>query len=146
MVKHRTRERFEWYANAEIPHKIRLPPEFEPVKIRRFSTLSQRNPEYLFPLISGRFRPFPLGNTSFPAFLSPLFPCAPCVEVGQTVVKQNTPNAALAASEVFFVVCMVTLNQEFVKGFRDCSDFCFRSIVEKWRCFCYNVCRVFSAL
>ncbi len=64
---------------AEDPHKIRLFPEFESAKTRRFSTLSQRNPEYLFPLISGRFRLFPLGNTSFPALLPPLFPCAPVV-------------------------------------------------------------------
>ena len=43
------------------------------------ASCSQRNPEYLFPLISGHFRPFPLGNTSFPALLSPLFPRAPVV-------------------------------------------------------------------
>ena len=42
----------------------------------------QRIWEYLFPLIFSRFRPFPLGNTSFPAILSTLFPCAPCVDVG----------------------------------------------------------------
>ena len=55
------------------------------VEVRRLelrASWSQRNPEYLFPLISRRFRPFPLGNTSFPALLSPLFPCAPCVDVG----------------------------------------------------------------
>lgn len=46
------------------------------------ASCSQRNPEYLFPLTSSRFRPFPLRNTSFPTLLSPLFPCTPCVEVG----------------------------------------------------------------
>ena len=40
---------------------------------------SQRIWEYRFPLISGHFRPFPLGNTSFPALLSPLFPRTPVV-------------------------------------------------------------------
>jgi len=69
------------------------------VEVRRLelrASWSQRNPEYLFPLIFSRFRPFPLENTSFPALLPPLFPCTPVVSVGQTVVKQNTPNAALS--------------------------------------------------
>ena len=76
LIKRKERKlQYQWYHNfrSYLVEVTGLEPA---------ASCSQTLQEYLFPLISRRFRPFPLGNTSFPAILSPLLPCTPVVSVG----------------------------------------------------------------
>ena len=118
MVKHRTRERFEWYANAGTSHKIRAFLILNMSKADIFRHCPKENRSTCFRSILGISAPFRSETHPFRHSYLHCFRVLRSCLWDKLWSKRYSPNTASAVLGEFFVVCMVTLSVPKVKAFR----------------------------